>query len=82
MLIALLFVRQAWVARLVQVALVLGALEWVWTLFDLLQVRSALGQPFVRMTVIIGAVAAVTLMSALLFQSSTLKRIYKLDSSD
>ena len=37
-LIALLFLRQPWVARLVQVALVLGALEWVRTLFSLMQV--------------------------------------------
>lgn len=81
-LIALLFVRQPWVARLIQVALVLGALEWLWTLFDLLQVRAAMGQPYIRMTVILGIVAAITLISALLFQSSTLKRIYKLDPHD
>jgi hypothetical protein len=81
-LIALLFVRQSWVARLIQVALILGALEWIWTLFDLLQVRVAMGQPYIRMMVIIGVVAAVTLISALLFQTSTLKKIYKLDSHD
>jgi len=81
-LIALLFVRQPWVARLIQIALILGALEWIWTLFDLLQVRVAMGQPYIRMMVIIGVVAAVTLISALLFQTSTLKRIYKLDPPD
>jgi hypothetical protein len=81
-LIALLFVRQPWVARLIQIALVLGALEWLWTLFGLVQVRTAMGQPFLRMTVIIGVVAAVTLISALLFQTSALKKIYKLDSHD
>lgn len=81
-LIALLIVRQPWVARLIQVALVLGALEWAWTLFDLLQVRAVLGQPYIRMVVILGVVAAVTFISALLFQSRTLKRLYKLDSRD
>ena len=81
-LIALLFVRQPWVARLVQTALILGALEWLWTLFELIQVRTALGQPFIRMAVILGSVAAVTFISALLFQSSTLKKFYKLDSRD
>lgn len=75
-LIALLFVRRPWVARLMQVVLILGALEWVHTLYELVQQRAANGQPVVRMTVILGAVAAVTFCSALLFQSSTFKRIY------
>ena len=81
-LIALLFVRQAWVARLLQVILVLGALEWLRTLYELAQVRVALGQPYVRMIVILGLVAAVTLCAALLFQSPTLKKIYQLDRAD
>lgn len=76
-LIALLIVRRAWVARLMQVALTLGALEWIRTLYELVQVRAALGQPFTRMIIILGFVAAITLCSALLFQSSTLKKIYR-----
>ena len=78
-LIALLFVRRAWVARLMQVVLVLGALEWIRTLYELVQVRAALGQPFIRMTLILGVVVAVSFCSALLFQSPALKRIYRLD---
>jgi hypothetical protein len=62
-LIALLFVRRAWVARLMQVVLVLGTLEWVYTIYELV-------------------VVAVTLASALLFQSKTLKKIYGLDRSE
>jgi hypothetical protein len=81
-LTALLFVRQAWVARLMQVVLVLGAFEWVRTLYELVQVRAAHGQPYVRMTLILAAVAAVTFCSALLFQLPMLKRIYRLDRSD
>jgi hypothetical protein len=81
-LIALLFVRRAWVARLMQVVLVLGTLEWVYTIYELVQVRAAHGQPFIRMTVILGIVVAVTLASALLFQSKTLKKIYGLDRSE
>ncbi len=82
LLIGLLFLRQAWVARLVQVALVLGALEWVWTLYSLVQMRAAHGQPFTRMAIILGVVAAVTLLSALVFQTRTMKRIYGLDRRD
>ena len=81
-LIALLFVRRPWVARLMQVVLILGALEWVRTLYELAQVRAAYGQPFTRMIVILGVVAAVTFCSALLFQSPALKRIYRLDRQE
>jgi hypothetical protein len=77
-LIALLIVRRPWVARLMQVVLMLGALEWVRTLYELAQVRAAHGQPFTRMIVILGVVA-VTFCSALLFQSPALKGIYRLD---
>jgi len=79
LLIALLIVRQPWVARLIQVVLVLGALEWVRTLYELVQVRAVLGQPFTRMMIILGVVAAVTFCSALLFQLPALKKIYRLD---
>ena len=81
-LIALLIVRRPWVVRLMQVVLILGALEWVRTLYELVQVRAAHGQPFVRMVVILGIIVAVTFCSALLFQSLTLKRIYRLDRQD
>ena len=78
LLIGLLFVRQAWVARLVQVALVLGAVEWLRTLYVLAQWRASQGEPATRMIVILGSVAVVTVCSALLFQSATLKKIYRL----
>lgn len=76
-LIALLFVRQSWVARLIQVALVVGALEWVRTLYGLVQVRAEMGEPYARMVAILGVVAVITLGSALLFQSRSLRQIYQ-----
>jgi len=76
-LIALLFVRQPWTARLVQIVLVLGALEWVRTLIELVQVRVGFGQPYTRMAIILGVVFAVTLCSALLFETRAMKRIYR-----
>lgn len=78
-LIALLIVHRPWVARLMQVVLILGALEWVRTLYELVQVRVAYGQPFGRMMVILGIIAVVTFCSALLFQTPTLKKTYRLD---
>lgn len=77
-LIGLLFVRRAWAARVVQAALVLGALEWVLTLARLSQARAAMGESATRMTVILCCVAAVTFASALLFQAKPLKQMYRL----
>jgi len=76
-LIGLLPVRHIVVARLVQIALVLGAAEWLWTLYRLLEARVALEQPFVRMTVILVVVAAITLCSAWLFQTTALREVYR-----
>ena len=78
LLIGLLFIRQAWIARLVQVALVLGSIEWLRTLYLLAQWRASQGEPATRMIVILGSVAAVTLLSAVLFQSKALKKVYGL----
>lgn len=75
-LIGLLFVRKVWVPRVVQVVLVLGAMEWVWTLYTLVEIRAAHGQSYTRMAVILGVVTLITLLSALLFQTRALKKIY------
>ncbi len=76
--LAVLPFRQPWVARVAQVILVLGALEWVRTLVMLAMDRRELGEPYLRMAVILGVVAAVTLGSALLFQTRTLRKRYGL----
>ena len=75
-LIGLLFLRKPWVPRVLQVALVLGALEWAHTLYSIAQVRAAQGIPATRLVIILATVIAVTAVSALLFESKTLKRIY------
>lgn len=75
-LIVLLAWPRAWVARLVQVALVLGAFEWLWTALWLVQQRLALGQPWLRLALILGAVAVFTAASALVFRSAALRTRY------
>lgn len=77
LLIGLLFLRRPWVARMIQVALVLGALEWLRTMYELAHIRALHGQPYGRMLTILGVVAAITLLSALVFRSATLSRIYR-----
>jgi hypothetical protein len=74
LLLGLLAVRQRWAARVVQAALVLGALEWLRTLARLSSMRAQAGAPATRMAVILGAVALVTGLSALVFFTPPLKR--------
>jgi len=79
---ALLFFRRAWAARLVQIMLVLGALEWVRTLLILVAARQAVGQPWSRLAMIIGLVVVFTAGSALLFSfCRSLRIMYGLDNS-
>ena len=75
-LLGLLAVRRRWVARFMQVVLVLGAVEWARTLLTLAVRRSEQGEPFLRMVLILGAVTVVTLVSAWLFEMPKLRRIY------
>lgn len=75
--VALLFVRRPWAARIVQIVLILGAIEWVRTLYELVQLRLAQGMPATRLAIILGTVIVVTAVSALLFETQTMKRIYR-----
>ncbi len=72
-LVALLFVRRVWAARVVQAALVLAAAEWVRTLAVLLPERRAAGEPWVRLVAILGAVALVAIVGALLLEARPLR---------
>lgn len=63
-MIGLLLVRRWWAARVIQVVLVLGALEWLRTMLHLAAARARAGEPATRMVVILGTVAAITLLSA------------------
>lgn len=76
--IALLFVPRAWAARAVQVGLVIGAAEWVRTLFAFTAARRELGEPWGRLAVILGTVALFTLASATVFYTERLRRRYRL----
>ena len=75
-LLMLLPVPRRWVARVFQLVLLVAAAEWVRTLLELRELRSALGQPYGRMTVILLAVALLTAASALVFETPRLRRRY------
>lgn len=67
-LLPLLLVRAPWAARVLQAALVLGAVEWLRTAAALVAIRQSLGQPYTRLAVILGVVALATAAAALVFQ--------------
>lgn len=71
--LVLLGVRRPWAARLVQAVLLLGAIEWVRTLEQLASWRVQTGQPATRLVVILGSVALLTGLSALVFRSARLR---------
>jgi len=74
----LLAVPRPWAARTLQAALVLGAIEWLRTLASFAATRVAVGQPYLRLALILGAVAAFTLLAAWVFQHRTLRSRFRL----
>ena len=73
-----LLVPRRWSARLVQVVLVLGALEWIRTVLMLVMARKAAGQPWTRMAIILGFVAVFTAASSMVFRLGALRKRYEL----
>lgn len=76
--LALLFVRRPWAARALQAGLVAGAIEWVRTLATFAAERVSSGQPYARMALILGAVALVTALAALVFETRAMRSRYRL----
>lgn len=68
-LLVLLFVRAGWAARVLEAALWLGALEWLRTAWVFASARAQAGQPYGRLLLILGGVALVTAVAALLLRS-------------
>jgi hypothetical protein len=74
----LLAVPRPWAARTLQAALLLGAIEWLRTLAAFAAMRMAVGQPYLRLALIFGAVAAFTLLAAWAFQHRALRGQFRL----
>ncbi len=72
----LLLLGRRWSLRLAQVLLVLAAAEWVRTTVVLVGDRQTAGEPWVRLVVILGAVAVVTLGAAYLLGTRPVRARY------
>lgn len=75
-LLPLMALRRPWVPRLLQLALLAAAAEWLWTAAMLVQQRLALGQPWLRMALILSGVALLTLAAAAVLRSAAVRRRY------
>jgi len=72
----LLFIRSTWIVRVIQVELIIGGIEWIRTIFRLTNIRQAHNLPWERLAIILGFVAAFTILSALVFNCKALKARY------
>lgn len=78
LLIAAMLIRRPIVARLLQAALLIGAVEWVRTAASLVLIRTEMGEPFLRLAIILGAVAMATALAALVFRTSKLRLYFRI----
>jgi hypothetical protein len=73
----LLLIPRRWAAWALETALLLAAAEWVMTLVWMVRERQALGEPAVRLGVILGAVAVFTAASAAVFFIPAMRSRYR-----
>ena len=78
----LLLIRKPWIARSIQVLLLIGAAEWIRSMLGYIQVRKEIGEDWGRLAIILVTVALLTACSALVFRGKSLKKRYHLDKSE
>lgn len=77
----LLLEKRHWVPRLLAAGLLLSAPRWLWIAWNVAQERMILGRPYLRMALILGAVAAVNIWAAWLLRRPALRLRYAAGTS-
>lgn len=72
----LLFIKKAWIPKLVQIGLWLASIEWLRSMFEYIQTYDAMGKPWTRLAIILSSVALFTALSSLVFRWKSLKKRY------
>ena len=72
----LLLIRRRWVVWITQVLLLMGSLVWFDTILGYVKMRQVSGETWLRLAIILGAVALFTAASALVFYTKSLRRHY------
>jgi hypothetical protein len=80
LMIIFVFVRRPWAARTIQFCLVLGSVEWLRSTISLIRSRSEMGEPFLRLAIILGGVALFTALSSLVFRTTKLRDYFRFGS--
>ena len=66
----ILLAKRPWAARVTQIVLLLGGLEWIRTMLVFVAARREAGDDWIRLAVILGTVALFTIGSGLIFSFS------------
>ena len=74
----LLFWKNKISARAIQVFLILYGFEWIRTIFHYTRIRTANGEDWLRLAIIIGLVALLNFATALVFRSKSMEERYGL----
>jgi len=74
----LLFWKNKIAARIIQVFLILGGVEWIRIAVHYIRIRMQNGEDWFRLMIILGVVAILTAATSLVFQTNSMKRKYKL----
>ncbi len=74
LILPILIIPRPWARRTAQILLVIGALEWIRATIQFVQIRQAMGAPAGRLMIILGAVAAFTVLSAALLWARPARR--------
>ena len=77
----LLFLKRRWVGITFQLLLLVAAGVWVKTLWELIPLRQMMGQPWLRLVLIISAVALFTATSSLVFRLRALRLRFRSEGS-
>ena len=67
--------------RVIQGILILGSLEWIRSIFVYSAKRIEYGEPWIRLAVILGAVALFTLASTIVFRNKKLREVYGMETT-
>ena len=76
-----LFIREPFLARTVQLVLLLSTIEWLRFAYVFASARVEAGQPWTRLVLISGGIALLTFASIFMFYTKTLKEMYHLDEN-
>ncbi len=72
----LLFWKNKISARIIQIFLLLSGIEWIRITIYYVQIRVENDEPWLRLAIILGAVAILTMSTALVFRSKSMKERY------